>query len=62
MTLDFNGLKRYSLTVKNSRRAERGFRMMHTSISNFISRDTFFRFIKVRYAGRFGYALKGLTG
>lgn len=62
MTLDFNGLKRYSLTVKNSRRAERGFLMTKTILSNFNSQDTFFRFMKVRYAGRFGYALKGLTG
>lgn len=36
--------------------------MIKTSISNFISQDTYFRFIKVRYAGRFGYALKGLSG
>ena len=62
MTLDFNGLKRYSLTVKNSRRAERGFLMIRVIIASFSSQDTFFRFMKVRYAGRFGYAVKGLTG
>jgi len=62
MTLDFSGLKQYSLTVKNSRGAERGFLMTHTSIANFISQDTFFRFMKARYAGRFGYALNGLSG
>lgn len=61
MTLDFNELKRYSLTVKTAA-AERSFLMIKTSISNFISQDTYFRFIKVRYAGRFGYALKGLSG
>ncbi len=36
--------------------------MTKTILSNFNSQDTFFRFMKVRYAGRFGYALKGLTG
>ena len=36
--------------------------MMHTSISSFMSQDTFFRFMKVRYAGRFEYALKELSG
>ncbi len=36
--------------------------MIDTSISNFMSQDTFFRFMKVRYAGRFEYALKELSG
>ena len=62
MTLDFNGLKRYSLYQKTAGPAERGSLMIDTSISNFMSQDTFFRFMKVRYAGRLEYALKELSG
>ena len=36
--------------------------MIRVIIASFSSQDTYFRFTKVRYAGRFGYALKGLTG